>query len=82
MILWQINSDAYASKESDYNLTDDMKFKSTSIAEYTFMVSAEVVFRRALTLANCRQDVTLETVLSHPAGPIPTSMYHEKMCEN
>ena len=35
------------------------------------IISSEVVFRRALTLANCRQDVTLETVLSHPVGPVP-----------
>ena len=39
--------------------------------------SSVVVFRRALTLANCRQDVTLETVLSHPVGPVPASMFHD-----
>ena len=41
------------------------------------IISSEVVFRRALTSANCRQDVTLETVLSHPAGPVPASMSHD-----
>ena len=33
MILWLIDSDAYAWKQSDYNPTDDMKRKSTSVAE-------------------------------------------------
>ena len=43
------------------------------------IISSEVVFRRALTLANCnfRQDVTLENVLSHPGGPVPASMFHD-----
>ena len=40
-------------------------------------ISSEVVFRRAFTLANCRQDVTLETVLSHPEGRVPVSMFHD-----
>ena len=33
IILWLIDSDAYASKESDYNPTEDMKMKSAPIAE-------------------------------------------------
>ena len=41
------------------------------------IISSEVVSRRALTLANCRQDLTLETVLSHPLGPVPASMFHD-----
>ena len=41
------------------------------------IISSEVVFRRALTLANCRQDVTLETVLSHPIGQVHASMFHD-----
>ena len=36
-----------------------------------------MVFRRAFILASCRQDVTLETVLSHPVGPVPASMFHD-----
>ena len=36
-----------------------------------------MVFQRALTLANCCQDETLETVLSYPAGPVPASMFHD-----
>ena len=47
------------------------------------IISSEVIFQRALTLANFRQDVTLESVLSHPGGPVPASMFHhEKMCES
>jgi hypothetical protein len=31
----------------------------------------------ALVLANSRDDVTIDNILSHPAGPIPVSMFHE-----
>ena len=41
------------------------------------IISSEVVFRRALTFANFRQDVTLETVLSHPGGPVLESMFDD-----
>ena len=41
------------------------------------IISSEVVFRRALTLANCRQDATLETVLNHFVGPVSSSMFHD-----
>jgi hypothetical protein len=39
--------------------------------------SGEIVFRRALILANSRDDVTIDNILSHPVGPIPVSMFHE-----
>ena len=35
------------------------------------IISSEVVSRRALTLANCCQNVTLRTVLSHPVAQYP-----------
>jgi hypothetical protein len=35
-------------------------------------MNPELVFRRELVLANCREDVTVEKVLSFPIGPIPT----------
>ena len=41
------------------------------------IISSEVFFRRALNLADCRQDVTLEAVLSHPVGPVPASVFHD-----
>jgi hypothetical protein len=28
-------------------------------------------------LANSRDDVTIDNILSHPVGPIPVSMFHE-----
>lgn len=40
-------------------------------------ISAEMVFRRALTISKSRVDVTLETIVSHPITAIPTSLFHE-----
>jgi hypothetical protein len=33
--------------------------------------------RGALVLANSRDNVTIDNILSHPVGPIPVSMFHE-----
>jgi hypothetical protein len=30
-----------------------------------------------MVLANCREDITVEKVLSFPIGPIPTSLFHD-----
>jgi hypothetical protein len=35
------------------------------------------LFSSALVLANSRDDVTVDNILSHPVGPIPVSMFHE-----
>ena len=35
------------------------------------------MFSSALVLANSRDDVTVDNILSHPVGPIPVSMFHE-----
>jgi hypothetical protein len=40
-------------------------------------INPELAFRRALVLANCRDDVTIENVLSHPIGLIPVSLFHD-----
>jgi hypothetical protein len=40
-------------------------------------ISPELVFLRALVLAGCREDVTIEKILSFPIGPVPTSIFHE-----
>ena len=40
-------------------------------------INPEIVFRRALVLANSRDDVTIDNILSHPIGLIPVSMFHE-----
>jgi hypothetical protein len=40
-------------------------------------ISPELVFRRALVLAGCREDVTIEKIISFPIGPVPISIFHE-----
>ena len=40
-------------------------------------INPELVFRRALVLANSRDDVIVEKVLSFPVGSIPTSLFHD-----
>jgi hypothetical protein len=42
--------------------------------KYICYINPEIVFRRALVLANSRDDVTIDNILSHPVGPIPVSM--------
>ena len=49
--LWLIDSDVYASKESDYNPTDHMKRKSTSIAECISFASKNVLTTQHVSLA-------------------------------
>lgn len=45
----------------------------------SYHISPELVFRRALCLAECREDITVESVLSYPIGPVPVSLFHEDM---
>lgn len=40
-------------------------------------INPELIFRRALALTNCKDDVTVEKLLSYPIGPIPTSLFHD-----
>lgn len=42
----------------------------------TAAISPEIVFRRALPLARCRDDVSMATVLDHPIGPVPMAIFH------
>ena len=51
---------------------EDMTHKTKQKCRYGDTVNPELVFRRELVLANCREDVTVEKVLSFPIGPIPT----------
>ena len=53
------------------DMTQKTKLKYRSGDTVTVHVNPELVFRRALVLANCREDVTVEKVLSFPIGPIP-----------
>jgi hypothetical protein len=57
------------------NAKTSLKCKSGEII--TGHINPEIVFRRALVLANSRDDVTIDNILSHPLGPIPVSMFHE-----
>jgi hypothetical protein len=58
-----------------YKLTDCPTERALLIKFLDF--NPEIVFRRALVLANSRDDVTIDNLLSHPVGPIPVSMFHE-----
>ena len=54
------------------DMTHKTKLKCRSGDTFTVHMNPELVFRRELVLANCREDVTVEKVLSFPIGPIPT----------
>jgi hypothetical protein len=51
---------------------EDMTHKTKLKCRSGDTVNPELVFSRELVLANCREDVTVEKVLSFPIGPIPT----------
>ncbi|CAC5421717.1 unnamed protein product [Mytilus coruscus] len=59
------------------DLTKKTKLKCRSGEIIEGHINPELVFRRALVLANSRDDVTVEKVLSFPIGPIPTSLFHD-----
>ena len=51
---------------------EDMTHKTKLKCRSGDTVNPELVFSREQVLANCREDVTVEKVLSFPIGPIPT----------
>ncbi|KAK3085631.1 hypothetical protein FSP39_006444 [Pinctada imbricata] len=53
------------------------KLKCNSGVTVKSVVNPELIFRRALTLTKCRDDVTVEKLMSFPIGPIPTSLFHD-----
>ena len=57
------------------NAKTSLKCKSGEII--TGDINPEIVFRRALVLANSKDDVTIDNILSHPVEPILVSMFHE-----
>ena len=59
------------------HMTSKTNLKCKSEEIISGHINPELVFRRALVLANCRDDVTIENVLSHPIGPIPVSLFHD-----
>ena len=54
------------------DMTHKIKLKCRSGDTVTVHMNPELAFRRELVLANCREGVTVEKVLSFPIGPIPT----------
>jgi hypothetical protein len=59
------------------DLTKKPRLKCRSGEKDEIHSNPELVFRRALVLANSRDDVTVEKVLSFPVGPIPTSLFDD-----
>ncbi|CAC5420189.1 unnamed protein product [Mytilus coruscus] len=57
------------------NAKTTLKCKSGEII--TGHINPEIVFRRAQVLANRRDDVNIDSILSLPFGPIPVSLLHE-----
>jgi hypothetical protein len=53
------------------------KLKCGPVEILNVHISPELIFRRALVLAGCREDVTIEKILSFPIGPVPISIFHE-----
>ena len=59
----------------DMNPKVQLKCKSGQVVKGH--LNPELVFRRALSLTKCRDDVSVETVLSYPICPIPTALFHD-----
>ena len=59
------------------DLTKKTKLKCRSGETLHVHINPELVFRRALVLANCREDVTIDKILSLPIGPIPSALFHD-----
>ncbi|CAC5356829.1 unnamed protein product [Mytilus coruscus] len=59
----------------DMNPKVQLKCKSWQVVKGH--LNPELVFRRALSLTKCRDDVSVETVLSYPICPIPIALLHD-----
>jgi hypothetical protein len=55
----------------DLHFRDVLAFMCSNVFNFDFEIGLTV--RRALVLANSRDDVTIDNILSHPVGPIPVS---------
>ncbi|CAC5408182.1 unnamed protein product [Mytilus coruscus] len=71
------NPIARSKLKSFEDMTKKTKLKCRSGDTVNVHINPELIFRRALALANRREYVTVEKVLSYPIGPIPTSMLHD-----
>ena len=76
------NADFYSAKSRSKlktftDLIKTSKLKCGSGEILNVHISQELVFHRALVLAGCREDVTIEKILSFPIEPVPISIFHE-----
>ena len=60
---------------SDMNKQTKLRCRSGETVQGS--INPELIFRRALTLTTCRNDVTVEKLLSFPIGPIPIALFHD-----
>ena len=74
------NHIARSKLKSFEDMTQKTKLKYRSGDTVTVHVNPELVFRRALVLANCREDVTVEKVLSFPMENIHPNLLN--MCRS
>ena len=58
-------------------MTRKTKVKCRSGDIVNVHINPELAFRRSLVLVNCRDDVTVDKVLSYSIGPIPTAICHD-----
>ena len=76
------NADLYSPKSRSKlktftDLIKTSKLKCGSGEILNVHISPELVFRRALVLAGCPEDATIEKILSFPIEPVPISIFHE-----
>ncbi len=57
------------------NMTTKTNVKRKDIT-VNVTVNPEVIFRKALALTDCWEDINTETVLNHTVGSVPTSIFH------
>ncbi len=65
-------------KRNNLLIFEDMKTKAKiGIGRSSKMAhrSAELVFRRALTLSQYRDDVNMDIIAHYPIGPVPSSLF-------
>jgi hypothetical protein len=63
--------------ETFEDLTKRCNLKCRSGEVIKAHINTEIVFKRALALANVREEVTVEKVLACPIGQIPTALFHD-----
>ena len=57
------------------DLAKKTKCKCRKGGVVTTAISPDIVFRRALSLARSRDDVSIATVIGHPVGPVLIAIF-------